>query len=105
MASPWTRPVFKGNGLNSSPFTPRQSLNYSSFLGDSAKRFVGMYKAQPTHLFYPQHWLVFLSQKKETVTKQISKKNSYVLFLIQCPTGPGLATCFSKPINNFTLFL
>lgn len=105
MASPWARPAFKGKGRDSSPFTPRQSLNYSSFLGDSAKRFVGMYKAQPTHLFYPQHWLVFLSQKKETVTKQISKKNSYVLFLIQCPTGPGLATCFSKPINNFTLFL
>ena len=43
MASPWARPAFKGKGRDSSPFTPRQSLNYSSFLGDSAKRFVGMY--------------------------------------------------------------
>ena len=51
MASPWARPAFKGKGRDSSPFTPRQSLNYSSFLGDSAKRFVGMYKAQPTHFF------------------------------------------------------
>ena len=42
MASPWARPAFKGKGRDSSPFTPRQSLNYSSFLGDSAKRFVGM---------------------------------------------------------------
>ena len=55
MASPWTRPVFKGNGLNSSPFTPRQSLNYSSFLGDSAKRFVGMYKAQRLLLRVEEH--------------------------------------------------
>lgn len=38
MASPWARPAFKGKGRDSSPFTPRQSLNYSLFLGDSAKR-------------------------------------------------------------------
>lgn len=38
MASPWARPAFKGKGRDSSPFTLRQSLNYSSFLGDSAKR-------------------------------------------------------------------
>ncbi|KAM7435078.1 hypothetical protein ABFA07_014942 [Porites harrisoni] len=36
MASPWARPAFKGKGRDSSPFTPRQSLNYSLFLGDSA---------------------------------------------------------------------
>ena len=83
MASPWARPAFKGKGRDSSPFTLRQSLNYSSFLGDSAKRFVGMYKAQlATHFLSIALASFFLAKKKETVTKQISKKNSYVLFLI-----------------------
>ena len=61
MASPWARPAFKGKGRDSSPFTLRQSLNYSSFLGDSAKRFVHMLEGikHNLHIFYPQHWPVF----------------------------------------------
>ena len=64
MASPWARPAFKGKGRDSSPFT-RQSLNYSSFLGDSAKRFVGMYKAQPTHFLSIALASFFLAKKKK----------------------------------------
>lgn len=66
MASPWARPAFKGKGRDSSPFTPRQSLNYSSFLGDSAKRFVGMYKAQPTHFLSTALASVFLAKKRNS---------------------------------------
>lgn len=66
MASPWARPAFKGKGRDSSPFTPRQSLNYSSFLGDSAKRFVGMYKAQPTHFLSIALASFFLAKKRNS---------------------------------------
>ena len=65
MASPWARPAFKGKGRDSSPFTPRQSLNYSSFLGDSVKRFVGTYKAQPTHFLSTTLASFFLAKKKK----------------------------------------
>ena len=65
MASPWARPAFKGKGRDSSPFTLRQSLNYSSFLGDSVKRFVGMYKAQPTHFLSIALASFFLAKKKK----------------------------------------
>ena len=66
MASPWARPAFKGKGRDSSPFTPRQSLNYSSFLGDSAKRFVGMYKAQPTLFLSIALASFFLAKKRNS---------------------------------------
>ena len=65
MASPWARPAFKGKGRDSSPFTPRQSLNYSSFLGDSVKRFVGTYEAQPTHFLSTTLASFFLAKKKK----------------------------------------
>ena len=77
MASPWARPAFKGKGRDSSPFTPRQSLNYSSFLGDSAKRFVGMYKAQPTHFLSTALTSVFLAKKRNSSKTNKQKTAMY----------------------------